>query len=144
MTSSPAEPPVIRTQADLTAMWQDLLSPRAAEPLSLSLAFLDTAGTRPPALVCIDDVPPSPHPSDGDHLRGLVEEVRGQVECDTVVVALVRGGSPRVEPADRAWGRCLAEQVGLTRHWPAHLVTPDGARVLTADDLLGRAPAAGT
>src|SRR3546814_123703 len=114
MTFSPSQPPVVRTQAELTAMWQELLSPTAGGAPSLSLAFFAADTDHPPAMVCIDHIPQRPEPADGAQLRELVDEVRSQVEPDSVAVALVRDGSERVEADDRAWGRCLAEQVGLT------------------------------
>ncbi|MGN6301281.1 MAG: hypothetical protein ACTHN8_09365 [Angustibacter sp.] len=136
MTSIPP-PSSIRSQSDLTAMWQALPTPERAEHPSVSLAFIDETGDRPPALFYVDGVPPHPAPADGEYFARLVEQVREQAGAGVVAAALVRGGDDRVDDSDRAWARVLAEHAGLTAQWPLHLVTPTGARVLAADDLLG-------
>ena len=137
MTHPSAQPTSIRTQADLTAMWEAALAPCPGDATSLSLAFFDPDADRAPAVVCIDDVPDRPDASDAEHLSRLAREVQEHVGVPGVAAALVRGGPDRVGAADRAWVRCLAERAGLTRQWPVHLVTPAGARVVAADDLLG-------
>jgi hypothetical protein len=127
----------IRSQADLTAMWRAVAAPGPGEPTSVSLAFFDEASTRPPALFCVDGVPPHPDPRAGEYFAELVDQVREEFGASVVAAAVVRGGDDRVADADRAWARALAAGGGLTRRWPLHLVTPTGARVLAADDLLG-------
>jgi hypothetical protein len=133
MTPSPS----IRTQADLTAMWQAMSSPQPGEPLSVSLAFFDAYGDRPPALLCVDGVPPRPDAVTGGYFAQLVGQVQEQTGTADVAAALLRGGADRVDDGDRRWARVLAAQAGLAADWPLHLLTPRGARVLAADDLLG-------
>lgn len=136
MTSIPS-PPSIRSQADLTALWEAWPAPEWGQRASVSLAFLDDTGEQPPTLFCVDGVPPHPAPGDGEYFARLVEQVREQAGAGAVAAALVRGGDDRVDDSDRAWATVLAEHAGLTARWPLHLVTPAGARVLAADDLLG-------
>ncbi|MGN6610498.1 MAG: hypothetical protein ACTHLJ_01870 [Angustibacter sp.] len=133
MTPSPS----IRTQADLTAMWQAMPSPQPAEPLSVALAFLDADGDRSPALLCVDGVPPQPEAAAGEYFAQLVSQVQEQTGTAEVAAALVRGGDDRVDDDDRQWAHVLARRAGLTARWPLHLLTPTAARVLAADDLLG-------
>ena len=138
--TSPSQPPsAIRTQSELTAMWQQLLSLDPAEPPSLCVAFLDPEGGRPPAMLCVGEVPASPAADDGVRLAQALGGLQQELEPTDVAVAVVRGGRRDVTDADRAWGRCLTEVAGLTGRWPLHLVTPSGARVLAADDVLGAA-----
>jgi hypothetical protein len=135
MTTSPS--PSIRTQADLTSMWQALPSPQPGERPSVSLAFFDSGTGRPPVLFCVDGLPPQPEPADGEYFAQLVGQVQEQTGAREIAAALVRGGADRVDTGDRQWARVLSTQAGVTARWPLHLLTPHGARVLAPDDLLG-------
>lgn len=135
MTSS--QPLTVRTQADLTTMWEDLLSPAPAEAPSLCVAFFDPDGGRPPAMLCVDEVPARPAPDDGPRLAQALVRIQHDVGPTQAAAAVVRGGRRDVTDGDRAWARCLTEAGAFTGRWPLHLVTPSGARVLAADDLLG-------
>ncbi len=57
-------------------MWQTLPAPDASERTSVSLAFFDPSRARPPALFCVDGVPPQPGRADGEYFARLVEQVR--------------------------------------------------------------------
>ncbi|HEU5268213.1 MAG TPA: hypothetical protein VFU35_16000 [Jatrophihabitans sp.] len=129
---------VVRTAADLTALWESLMGPGGFGVTSVWLVFLDAENRVLPAIVPIDDLPTEP---DRDFLHSLLRIVADLIDSgstSSVAMLLSRPGPAAISGPDRRWARALRAELGdrLTT-WPIHLATPGRVRVFAPDDLLG-------
>ena len=124
---------VVRTDADLLALWERLMGAGGFATRSVWLLFLSTGGRPEPVIVPIDDLPDLPDErfvhALGDIISGLTES--GDVA--SVAMLLSRPGPGAMTDSDRCWARAL---VPLASRWPVHLATTDVVRCFAPDDLL--------
>jgi hypothetical protein len=136
---------LIRTDADLCRLWQDMMGSGGFARRSLWMIFLDNESRVQPLVVPIDDIPAEPEP---ELLRGLGTTLDGVIDgenASSVALLLSRPGPSRALDQDRRWARALHSEFGprFTR-WPVHLATRDRLQVFAPDDLLvGQVPGGG-
>jgi hypothetical protein len=127
---------VIRTHADLFALWQALMGPGGFRIASVWLVFLDEDNRVQPVIMPIDDLPPEP---DQPFLRNLARVVADLVDqgcASSVALLLSRPGGSAMTESDRRWARSLRAELGNELAvWPVHLATCDSIRVFAPDDL---------
>jgi hypothetical protein len=127
---------VVRTQADLFAVWQGLMGRGGFSVASIWLVFLDEDKRLRPLIVPIDDIPTEP---DQPFLRGLVRVVGDLVDsghASSVAVLISRPGGSAMLESDRRWARALRAELGdELAVWPVHLATRDRIQVFAPDDL---------
>jgi hypothetical protein len=114
----------VRTPAQLTRRWADLLEPPVFGARSLWLAWLDAGGLMPPIIVPVDDLPTLPDRPllEGVlHLHGAVAEQLG--ESGHLALALCRPGAPRPTADDERWADALRAALPgrISASWSLHL-----------------------
>lgn len=128
---------VVRSHADLFALWDGLVGRGDFTTTSVWLVFLDEHNRVQPVVVPIDGIPPEP---DVGFLRGLARIVAGLVDggdAASVAMLISRPGSSTMTESDRRWARALRSEVGdELAAWPIHLATSGRIRVFAPDDLL--------
>lgn len=135
MTPRPLET-VVRTDADLFAMWHHMMGPGGFATASLWLVLLDAEGRAQAEIIKIEDVPPAPGRHDGRGLARVVADLIDTGETASVAVLLSRPGEPAMCEDDRRWARSLREALAGHARWPMHLATCDGIQVFAPDDLV--------
>ncbi len=134
---------VIRTEADLHALWRKLMGHDGFSMRSLWLIFLEQDGRTQPLIVPIDDLPDEPHQGFLDGLRRIVSGLITEGVAASVAVLLSRPGHGPMTEADRRWARGLRATLGSEfGRWPVHLATHDQVRVFapTRSDAAALAP----
>jgi hypothetical protein len=128
---------VVRTPAELLAMWQGLMGAGGFSVRSVWLVFFDAQFRMQPVIVPIDDLPLEPDPQLIENLAGVV---RGLVEHDTaatVALLISRDGPAAMTAGDRRWARALRAAFDpAIAPWPLHLATRDQVRIFAPDDLI--------
>ena len=143
MTTPLAQVPV-RSAAELTQRWADLLDPPVFAARSLWLSWLYEDGTALPVVMPVDDVPRVP---DLPTLRGLVHLHEAVTEHSSGVthlaMALCRPGHAVVTAGDDEWAEglhtVLDEAIGSS--WSLHLAA--GGRVVPVVELTTWRPPTG-
>jgi hypothetical protein len=118
-----AETPV-RTPAELTRRWADLLEPPVFSARSLWLAWVDPRGIMPSILVPVEDLPTEPDQPLLDNLLPLHGAVVEQIgPGGHLALALSRPGSPRPTVDDERWADALrsALTARIAETWSLHL-----------------------
>lgn len=135
MTEEPQA--VVRTEADLHALWRRLMGSGGFSRRSLWMIFLDAGGRTEPLVIPIDDLPDEPHQGFLDGLRQVVAGLIGDAVTASVPMLLSRPGDGFMTDQDRRWARALRASLGpeLGRS-PLHLATRDQVRVFAPDDLV--------
>jgi hypothetical protein len=127
---------VVRTHAELFALWEALMGRGGFETCSIWLVFLDEDNRVQPLIVPIDDIPPEP---DGPFLRSLARIVGDLVETGetgSVAMLISRPGPAAMTGCDRRWARALRAEIGdELAVWPVHLATCGRVQVFAPDDL---------
>jgi hypothetical protein len=135
MTTPPLTQVPVRSAAELTRRWADVLDPPVFAARSLWLMWLDTDGLSLPLVVPVDDLPRCP---DRAAVTGLLllhdTVVEGRLAGGHVAMALCRPGHPTVTAEDDAWTAALTERFasGLEGTWSLHLAA--GGRVVPLVD----------
>ncbi len=127
---------VVRSDADLAALWAVLMGDEGFTRRSLWLLFIEDDGRPAPVVVPIDDIPAQPDPELCRGLAGVVAGLKDRVGLGSVAALLSRPGDSAMCENDRRWARQLVQLSGLSRRWPVHLATADRVQVFAADDLL--------
>jgi hypothetical protein len=134
-----AETPV-RSAADLTRRWSDLLGPPRFAARSLWLTWFGADGRQVPIVMPVDDLPDRPS---GTALTGLLqlheavatEHLGGRGH---LAMALCRPGRPTPTHGDLAWAAAFRETLGdslqdagdMRMTWSLHLAADGGVRAL--------------
>lgn len=128
---------LIRSQADLHAMWEGLMQPLGFSARSLWFCLLDPDRRVLPTLTEITEMADQP---DGEGPAAFARLVRHLVPDDATSCAmlLARPGRRRLRVSDRRWAgallaACAAEGVPV---WPVHLATDEAVVVVPPDALL--------
>ena len=125
MTAAPLPDVPVRSPAELTRRWEQLLDPPVFAARQLWLAWLDTGGLMCPIVVPVDDVPGAADPTLVPGLLALHDAVgsRPGFAEGHLAVALCRPGPPLVGADDETWGDLLADEVAdqLDGSWSLHL-----------------------
>lgn len=145
MTDTSREPfrPTLRTDADVTTMWQTLIRPLGWHLRRFSLLFVDPAGRPSPQVVEIDDVPASFARAEADHFvefLGQVLDEIGIADGGSVALLACRPGPDLVTDDDRSLCGALyaaAREAGL-RLRLLHLGTDTAIRPMPMDEVLPR------
>jgi hypothetical protein len=128
---------VIRTEADLHALWRRLMGGGGFSTRSLWMIFLEADGRTQPLVVPIDDLPDEPHQAFLDGLRQIVSGLITEGVAASVAILLSRPGHGPMTDDDRCWARGLRATLGREfGRWPVHLATHDQIRVFAPDDLV--------
>lgn len=131
---TPTERQPLTDHADLFALWEGIVGEPGFARRSLWLVFLDADNRPLDVIVPIDDIPEQ---VDVGSVTRLLDMVRREIPSGAVVTMLSRPGSGRVRESDRAWARAVEDLLAHQQaHWPVHLATDDGLRVLAPDDLM--------
>ena len=131
MTTPPLAQVPVRSAAELTQRWADLLDPPVFAARSLWLSWLYGDGTALPVVMPVDDLPRVP---DLITLRGLVHlhEAVAEHSSDTthLAMALCRPGHAVVTEEDDEWAEWLHAVLGdaIESSWSLHLAA--GGRVV--------------
>lgn len=124
----------LTSHADLFALWESVVGDPGFEERALWFAFLDD-DNRPLDLVV--PVTGLPVQVDLERTEQLLRIVRREITDETVVAMLARPGSSRITESDRDWAQALRSLLAAEgSHWPVHLATDEGLRVLAPDDLI--------
>ena len=123
MTTPPLAQVPVRSAAELTRRWADLLDPPVFATRSLWLMWLTTDGRSLPLIVPIDDLPAVP---DLLTLRGLAdfhEAVTEGMDVAHLAVALCRPGPAGVIDDDEDWAEALSDLLPdrIECAWSLHL-----------------------
>lgn len=131
MTTPPIAQVPVRSAAELTRRWADLLDPPVFAARSLWLGWLYEDGTSLPVLMPVDDVPRVPDPLT---LRGLVHLHEAVTEHSPgiahLAMALCRPGHTAVTADDDEWAEALHAVLddAIDSGWSLHLAA--GGRVV--------------
>jgi hypothetical protein len=114
----------VRTPAELTRRWADLLEPPVFGARSLWLAWVGDNGIMPTILVPIDDLPAEPDRRLLENLLPLHAAIVEEVGDGThLTLVLCRPGSPRPTANDERWADALRAVLTerLAPTWSLHL-----------------------
>ncbi|HET7069938.1 MAG TPA: hypothetical protein VFI40_03860 [Nocardioides sp.] len=127
--------PMLRTQADVEAMWRRLMKPLGFGSCSLWLVVIE--GERPvPKVMEFAEMPAAPEDGDAEALGVVLEEL---AEPDTRFAFLrSRPGAGRPNADDRAWANALyaAGHRAGARLEVIHLAHDHDIVPMTVDDLM--------
>ena len=127
----------VRTEAELTALWRDMMGPGGFGTRSIWHVFFDAEGRLAPHIVPIDDIPAEPDKLFLTNLGMVMRESTSGSQIASLAVLLSRPGSPAMTASDRRWARELRSTFGPTLcPWPIHLATRDHVTVFRPDDLI--------
>ena len=129
MTITPRDA-IVRTPADLFALWQSLMGEGGFGRRTLWLVFLYDDGQVSSVIMPIEDIPARPDPVVAN--LGLILADLGREGIDSAAMLLSRPGPRAMTDDDRDWARALTP---LTP-WPVHLATADEVQVFAPDDLV--------
>lgn len=127
----------MRTSAELTELWEDMMGEGGFGTRRVWHIFLDRDGRLNPTVVPIDDLPPEPDDTFVGNLAHIMRKVLADSPGDTVAVLLSRPGPAQMTAGDRRWARVLLAAFGPELcPWPVHLATCDRVQVFAPDDLI--------
>lgn len=127
----------VRSNADLTALWREMMGPWGFEMRSLWHIFLGVNGQQSPVVLPIDDLPLVPDPEIIDKLVFVMRDVLRDQPGHTVATLLSRPGRAQLTDSDRAWARAVVTGYGRELSpWPMHLATRGRVQVFAPDDLI--------
>ena len=97
--------PLLRTQADVEAMWRRLMSPLGFSSHSLWMVVVEH--DRPmPQVVEFSELPTAPREGDSESLARAIENL-GATSQTSLAFLRTRPGSGRPDPDDLAWATTL-------------------------------------
>lgn len=135
MTLKPPDQTFVRTTAELTELWRDLMGPGGFGRRSLWMIFFDEDGRIAPVVSPIDDIPLEP-----DEMIANLGRIVASVLTDppgTAAFLLSRPGERTMTPSDCRWAKALRHTLDpRLAPWPTHLATYDSVRMFTPDDLI--------
>jgi hypothetical protein len=114
----------VRTPAELTQRWADLLEPPVFGARSLWLAWVAADGLMPPVVVPVDELPVAADPTIVDGLVGLHGVIGEQIgPGGHLAMALCRPGRPRPTDSDERWADLFRSALPprLDEGWSLHL-----------------------
>lgn len=125
----------VRTDADLYALWKELMGPGGFAQHTLWLLFLRSDGYPAKVIVPIEDIPAEPDPAVIRSLQQILSELDADV--GSVPMLLSRPGRAGMTAADRRWAAALhADAPPEFCRWPVHLATYNRIQVFAPDDLI--------
>jgi hypothetical protein len=128
---------VVRTPAELFAVWEGLMGPGGFGTASLWLIFFDAEHRLQPVISPIEDIPAEPDAALIDALASILDEPLADGPGSSAALLLSRPGPVQMTAADRRWAQAL--RAGLSERlaaWPLHLATRDRVQVFAPDDLI--------
>ena len=130
MTTPPLAQVPVRSAAELTRRWADLLDPPVFAARSLWLMWLAPDGRSLPLVVPVDDLPAAPDPLT---LRGLVdfhETLTEDLDLAHLAMAPCRPGHTAVTADDDEWAEGLHAVLddAIESTWSLHLAA--GGRIV--------------
>ncbi len=103
MTTPPLAQVPVRSAAELTRRWADLLDPPVFAARSLWLMWLTEDGRSLPLVVPVDELPARPDLLVLGRLADFHEAVTEGVHVAHLAMALCRPGHPMTTAADEVW-----------------------------------------
>lgn len=136
MTLKPPQETTIRTNAELTQLWHDMIGVDGFGLRSLWHIFIEPSGQLRPVVLPIDDIPLEPDPKLVSNLAYVLGEVVVETPS-TIAVLLSRPGPGQMSDSDRQWARAIRHGYGPELSpWPIHLATHGRVQVFAPDDLI--------
>jgi len=137
MTLKPPRETFVRTDAELTQLWEHMMGSGGFARHSIWHIFFDADGQMCPVIIPIDDIPLEPDPNVLDNLADIVGEITRASAIASVAVLFSRPGEQAMTAADRRWARAIHAAFASTiRLWPVHLATTDRIQIFAPDDLI--------
>lgn len=128
---------IVRSHAELFAVWHGLMGGGGFSCASLWHLFLDADDRLLPVLVPIDDLPAEPDLTMLRTLKAIVGDLVGNGYAASVAMLLSRPGPSSMCEQDRRWARGVRATFGNDLPvWPVHLATRGRLQVFAADDLV--------
>lgn len=129
----------IASDADLAALWTQLMGPGGFGYRTLWLLFLDEQRWTLPIIMPNEDIGARPAARDLEALARLLEVVRHDELAGSFAALLSRPGPRRMTDDDRAWAAAVARTAREQAFpmWPVHLATYERVQTMAADDLIG-------
>jgi hypothetical protein len=127
----------LRTTAQLSALWAELMGGGGFGTRTLWLLFLDEDQRPLKVIVPIEDIPREPDTATLDAIGRILDDVLADTGPAFVPMLLSRPGPLAMTDADRTWAVAIRER--LARHlgpWPVHLATRNRIQVFAPDDLI--------
>ena len=140
MTIRRPEETIIRTRAELTELWRDLMGDDGFGIRTLWHLLLGSDGRLSPVILPIEDVPELPDPAMLGNLAAVLQQVCCDQELTSVAVLLSRPGGRAMTDRDRGWACAIRDGYGALSPWPVHLATRGEVQVFAPDDLIGAPP----
>lgn len=137
MTLKPPEETFVRTNAELTRLWEEMMGTGGFARRSIWHIFFHADGQMCPVILPIDDIPLEPDALMLDNLVHVVGEVMRLSDVASLAVLLSRPGEPAMSVDDRRWARAIhAVFAPKLQLWPIHLATTDRLQIFAPDDLI--------
>ena len=131
--------PLVRSQADLHAMWRHLMEPLGFGYSRVYVVFVPPGGGVIPRITEISELPEVPDRATALNFLDVCAELMDTAMPTGTRVAFLyaRPGGPALTAADRAWGAGLLSAADelFVPYWPVHVANDHVLRVLAPDDL---------
>jgi hypothetical protein len=136
MTPRPPQS-VVRSAAELSELWQQLMGDGGFSKASLWVVFFDEDDRMQPVIMPIEPLPPEPDAAFLRTLSRVLGDLADAGAVASVALLLSRDGPATMTESDRRWARALhAELRDALGRWPVHLATRNRIQVLALDDLI--------
>jgi hypothetical protein len=136
MTLKPPHQTFVRTNAELTELWTDLMGPGGFSLRSLWMIFIHSDGELAPVVSPIEELPLEPDEQMLHNFRQVINDLTSDTEL-TAAFLLSRPGPSHLLPGDRRWAAALVRALGPELSpWPIHLATAGRVQVIAPDDLV--------
>jgi hypothetical protein len=133
MTLPPPSETIVRSDAELCALWRRLMGSGGFGIRTIWLLFLDVDGRAQKVIVPIEGVPPCADQRLVDALGVIITDLIDGDAVASVALLLSRPGRSQLTDDDRGWARALT---AISARWPVHLATTDRIQVFAWDDML--------
>ena len=129
--------PIVRTQAELEAVWIRLMGPWGFDRRSVWMIRLDADRRALPVITEIAECDEAPDPESANGLAQILTSLDEDDPGGSFAFLLSRSGSTTILDEDRAWGRMLLEAGSCAgvRLDVLHLSTDAGTVPLPPDEL---------
>jgi len=134
----PPPPPgtCIRTAAELTAAWENLMGPGGFGRRSVWIIFFDADSRLLAPIMPIEDIPAEPDDAFIATLASIVGELIANGTVTSAALLLSRPGPRAMSGSDRRWAFALRAAFRDFTNWSVHLASCGHVQVFAPDDLI--------
>jgi hypothetical protein len=138
MTLTPPSETIVRSDAELVALWRRLMGSGGFGMRTIWMLFFDADGRAQQVIVPIEGVPVGVDQRLVAALDVIITDLIDGDGVASVALLLSRPGQSQLTDDDCGWARALTK---ISARWPVHLATTDRIQVFAWDDMLpaGRA-----